>query len=223
MIKLLIADDHKLVREGLKTVLRQMADDIEIVGEAATGKEVLRFLETNYADVVLMDIDMPDGNGIETTLQLKGLFPEVKVIMLTMADNEKFVKESLEAGANGYVLKVTGGKQLLLAIRTVAEGEEYFSSELTKLLLHKEGHTTTPSASAGMAAGQGLPLLDSLSKREMEVLQLIAQGYTNGQIADMTFTSRRTVESHRQNLLQKTGCNNTATLIRYAAKNGLLS
>jgi DNA-binding NarL/FixJ family response regulator len=200
----------------------QMADDIQIVGEATTGKQVLSFLETNAADVVLMDIDMPEGNGIEITQQLKRLFPEVKVIMLTMADNEKFVKESVEAGANGYVLKTAGGKQLLHAIRVVAEGEEYFSAELTKLLLYKED-SIHKEAFPGVATGQMQPLSSPLSKKEMEVLQLVTQGYTNQEIADMTFTSKRTVESHRQNLLQKTGCNNTATLVRYAAKHGLLT
>lgn len=219
MIRILIADDHKLVREGIKTVLMQLASDVEIIGEAATGNELMSFLETTPADVVLMDIDMPQGNGIETTRQLSVLFPEVKVVMLTMADHEKLVKESLEAGAKGYVLKTAGSKELLQAIRAVAEGEEYFSAELTKLLLHKEGNIKRVSAS-GLAIGQTLPI--PLSRKELEVLQMIAQGHTNAQIADMTFTSKRTVESHRQNLLQKTGCNNTATLIRYAIGQGLV-
>lgn len=221
MIHVLIADDHRLVREGLKTVLTQLASDVEIVGEAATGKEVLSFLKTRPADVVLMDIDMPEGNGIETTRQLAVQYPQVRVVMLTMADHEKLVRESLEAGAKGYVLKTAGGKELLQAIRAVVEGEEYFSAQLTRLLLHKEGKTFATFASASsLANGQKLPI--PLSRKELEVLQLIAQGHTNLQIADMTCTSKRTVESHRQNLLQKTGCNNTATLIRYAIGQGLV-
>jgi DNA-binding NarL/FixJ family response regulator len=220
MIKILIADDHKLVREGLKSVLTSMATDIEIAGEASSGQGVIDFLVENSADVVLMDIDMPQGNGIETTHYLTKHYPEVRVLMLTMAENEKFVRESLEAGAQGYLLKSAGSKEILHAIRAVAEGEEYFSADLTRMLLSKEKNTPAATAAATRAEEQKIPV--HLSVRELEVLQLIAQGYTNGQIADITFTSKRTIETHRQHLLEKTGCNNTATLIRFAATHDLL-
>jgi DNA-binding NarL/FixJ family response regulator len=219
MIKVLIADDHKLVREGLKSVLAQMAPDMQVIGEAATGKEVIILLDKVQADVVLMDIDMPEMNGIETTRYLSGMYPETKVLMLTMVDKEQFVHESLRAGAQGYVLKSAGRNELLHAIRVVAQGEEYFSADLTRMLLNRESSHAPATAAMAMNQKQA----DSLTNRELEVLRLIGQGYTNAEIADLTFTSKRTVESHRQNLLDKTGCNNTATLVRYAATHGLLT
>jgi DNA-binding NarL/FixJ family response regulator len=218
MIKILIADDHNLVREGLSSIIRSMTTDMEVAGEAASGQQVIRFFETQTADLVLMDVEMPEGNGIETTRYLARHFPGVRVLMLTMADNRQLVREAMEAGAQGYLLKTSGRTELLRAIRLVAEGEEYFSADLTRMLLSKE------VAAGGAAATviNGHTLTPPISKRELEVLRLIAQGYTNAQIADLTFTSKRTVESHRQSLLEKTGSTNTATLIRYAATHQLI-
>ncbi|MBD0256982.1 MAG: response regulator transcription factor [Cytophagales bacterium] len=225
MIRVIIADDHKLVRDGLKSLLAQVAADMQVVGEAANGREVLALLETTEADVVLMDVDMPELNGIEATRRLAGPFPGVKVLMLTMADNEQWVLESVQAGAQGYLLKSAGRKELLTAIRTVAGGEEYFSTDLTKMLLRKVQASgkalAAPSPAPGVDAPPAKPPVP-MSPRELEVLRLIAKGHTNHQIAEMLFTSRRTVETHRQNLLEKTGTNNTATLVLYAASNRLL-
>lgn len=227
MIRVIIADDHKLVRDGLRSLLAQAAADMEVVGEAGNGREVLAVLEKTEADVVLMDVDMPELNGIDTTRQLAGPFPQVKVLMLTMADNEQWVIESVQAGAHGYLLKSAGRKELLTAIRTVAGGEEHFSTDLTKMLLQKvqaAGRASTapaPPPVPGENAGSPKPPVP-MSPRELEVLRLIAKGHTNHQIAEVLFTSRRTVETHRQHLLEKTGTNNTATLVLYAASNGLL-
>ncbi len=230
MIQVLLADDHKLVRDGLKSLLSGQAEDMQVVAEAATGQQVLTLLETTTADVVLMDIDMPEGNGIATTRQVRERFSGVKVLMLTMADNAQWVREALAAGAQGYLLKSSGHKELLHAIRTIHQGNEYFSTDLTKLLLH-QGSQAASGATAALAAGDpaeppqktaAQPLAASVSPRELEVLRLIAKGHTNQQIAEMLFNSRRTVETHRQNLLEKTGANNTATLILYAAAHGLL-
>ncbi len=227
MIRVIIADDHKLVRDGLKSLLEQAAADMEVVGEAANGREVLALLGKTEADVVLMDVDMPELNGIEATRQLAERFPQVNVLMLTMTDNEQRVLESVQAGAQGYLLKSAGRKELLTAIRTVAEGEEHFSTDLTKMLLQKvqaAGRASTaPSPPAVPGVNTPPPKLPvPMSPRELEVLRLIAKGHTNHQIAEVLFTSRRTVETHRQNLLEKTGTNNTATLVLYAASNGLL-
>ena len=227
MIRVLIAEDHKLVRDGLKSLLTQSAPDMEVVGEAASGREVLSLLETRAVDLVLMDVDMPDGNGIDTTRTLTGRFPGVKVLMLTMADSAHWVLESVQAGAHGYLLKSAGRKELLMAIRTVAAGEEYFSTDLTRMLLQKvRALEAGPAAAApppigGPDATAGKPPV-ALSPRELEVLRLIAKGHTNTQISELLFTSRRTVESHRQNLLEKTGAHNAATLVLYAAAHGLL-
>lgn len=226
MIKVLIAGDHKLVREGLRSLLTQAVPDMEVVGEAASGREVLSLLEDRAVDLVLMDVDMPEGNGIETTRALAGRFPGVKVLMLTMADNAQWVLESIQAGAHGYLLKSAGRKELLMAIRTVAEGEEYFSTDLTRMLLQKVQAMESGPAAAQPPAGSpdaqnGKPPV-ALSPRELEVLRLIAKGHTNHQISELLATSRRTVESHREHLLEKTGAHNTDTLVLYAAANGLL-
>jgi DNA-binding NarL/FixJ family response regulator len=235
MTTVLIADDHKLIREGLKSMLLHPEGDIKLAGEAASGAEVLSLLEKEAADVVLMDYDMPGLNGIEITRLVRERFPQVKVLMLTMMDNEKFILESIGAGAQGYVLKTASGKELLHAIHAVAAGEEYFSTDITRMLLRKmqespqpahtvssarEPMTANGGASSAGAAAQTAPA--AISPRELEVLRLIAQGHTNHQIAELLFNSRRTIETHRQNLLEKTGANNTATLVLYAASHGLL-
>jgi DNA-binding NarL/FixJ family response regulator len=215
---------------------------MQIAAEAATGWEVLDQLEKATTgsgnpdavlvpvDLVLMDIDMPELNGIEATRLVRERFPAIQVIMLTMADHEQWVRQSLDVGAQGYVLKSAGRKELLHAIRTVYEGEEYFSTDLMKLLIQKQSlpagrrptataSTSQPNEQAASAAAQAE---GELSSRELEVLRLIAKGYTNYQISDVLFISRRTVETHRQHLLEKTGSTNTATLIRYAVTQGLL-
>jgi DNA-binding NarL/FixJ family response regulator len=225
MIRLIIADDHKLVREAIKALLTDGAAEVEIVGEATGGVEAIQLLEKQAVDLVLMDVDMPGMNGVVATGIIKERFPAVKVLMLTMMDNEQFLTEALRAGAGGYVLKSVGHKELLHAIGTVAGGEEYFSTDVARMLLQKlrplpPKETDAPAASGAQALDQPLPA--AISPRELEVLRLIAQGYTNAQISEMLFNSRRTIETHRQNLLEKTGANNTATLILYAVSHGLL-
>jgi DNA-binding NarL/FixJ family response regulator len=225
MIRIIIADDHKLVRESIKALLTEAADNIEIAGEATGGHEAIGLLEKGEVDLVLMDVDMPGMNGIEATGIIKERFPGVKVLMLTMMDNEQNLAAALRAGATGYVLKSAGHKELLHAIGTVAGGEEYFSADVVKMLLRKPqssppDSTNAPDFLGAHAPGQSLPA--AISPRELEVLRLIAQGYTNTQIAEMLFNSRRTIETHRQSLLEKTGAKNTAMLILYAVSHGLL-
>ena len=224
MITVILADDHTLVRDGLRSILGQAPGEIAVAGEAASGGEVLDLLEKGGADLVLMDVNMPGMNGIDASRQVRERFPEVKVLMLSMMDNEAFIAEALRAGAQGYLLKNCGHQELLRAIRTVAAGEEYFGSDITRMLLRKlqeasPGSAISPVAATG-AATQAVTT--AISPRELEVLRLIAKGHTNHQISELLFTSRRTVETHRQNLLVKTGTNNTATLILYAASHGLL-
>lgn len=230
MTRIIIADDHRLIREALKAMLLQPDSDIALAGEAASGEEVITLLEKLEADVVLMDYDMPGVNGIEAAGQVRERFPQVKVLMLSMMDNEMFIKGAVGAGAQGYVLKSSGHQELLHAIRVVAEGEEYFSTDIARMLLRKlpEAPTGQPpgpapetgNGGAPAAAAQSVPA--NISPRELEVLRLIAQGYTNTQIGELLFNSRRTIETHRQNLLAKTGTSNTATLIVYAATHGLI-
>lgn len=219
MIRLILVDDHAIIRDGVKSMLRE-EKTIEVTGEAANGIELLDMLsgDSTLADVILMDINMPVMDGYEATKHVHENYPDLKVLALSMLDHEKYILRMFEAGALGYGLKSIGKTELILGLRMVAEGHRFICSEIAYNLLSRvgvsaEGHTETVSPKQG----------GDLSKREIEVLKLIAEGLTAAQIADKLFTSRRTIESHRQNLLEKTLSKNTAALIRYASNAGLLN
>lgn len=233
MKHILIADDHTIIRDGLKAMLQLSDRSIRIVGEAANGKALLQLLNTMQGtppvDLVLMDIDMPEMDGLTATRHIRKHFPEIKVIILSMLEDERFVTQAFQAGASGYLLKSVGYAELARAVEVVAEGGQYITAEITLNLLSKQPLATPQTA--GPAEGQTAvaevstqaPSRESnLTRRELEVLQLIAQGYTNAEIADRLFTSKRTVENHRQSLLEKTGSKNTALLIRYAIAHHLI-
>jgi DNA-binding NarL/FixJ family response regulator len=222
MIKIILADDHKLIREGLKAMLEESKKDIQVVGEACSGKEVIAMLTGSEAQVVLMDINMPEMDGLEAAGYIKEHFPHIKVLILSMIDQEKFVVESIKAGALGYILKTTGQSELTHAIQTVARGEQYIGTQIAMKLLSNL-HSPQGAPTYEPAYTHSAEVGNHISKREMEVLQLIAQGYTNQQMADLLFTSKRTVESHRQSLLEKTNSKNTASLIVYASRHQLLA
>lgn len=215
MIKILIADDHNLFREGLKAMLEDPSTDIEVIGEAASGQELFPLLEKHDVDLVLLDFNMPEMDGLAATRYIREHFSSTKILVLSMLEDEKQVSEIIKAGAQGYILKTIDKKELIYAIHKVASGQCYITTQIALNLLDKdtfqqiEKHDTEVSTK-------------DLSKRELEVLQLVAKGHTNEQIAEMLFTSRRTIESHRQNLLEKTGSRNTASLIVYATKNNLI-
>lgn len=218
MIRLLLADDHKIIRDGIKSLLAE-EPQIQVVGEAANGVELLDILTHTTAEVALIDINMPEMNGFDTAKRMKEQFPTVKVLALSMLDHENYINQMLDAGASGFLLKTAGRQELVHAICSVAGGTPYICSEIALSLLQKlrniqSGQRTSVENKEKTGS--------DLSKREIEVLQLIAQGYTNAEIAEQLFTSRRTIETHRQNLLEKTSSNNTATLIRYAISNGLI-
>jgi DNA-binding NarL/FixJ family response regulator len=198
MIRLIIADDHEILRESLQSLL---AGDpsINIVADAPNGKVLLDYLETTPADVVLMDINMPVMNGIEATGIITEKFPHVRVLALSMLDNHHYLRVMMEAGATGYILKNAGKNELLLAIHEVAEGRQYISRAFK-------------NTSASVV----------LSKREIQILEMLAEGLSNKEIADKLFLSKRTVETHRQNILDKTNCKNSSSLIKYALCNGIL-
>jgi DNA-binding NarL/FixJ family response regulator len=233
MIRVILADDHKLTREGLKAILLEAATDISVTGQAASGTEVIALLEQHEVDVVLMDLDMPQLSGIEATRLVRERFPGVKVLVLSMLENEQYILDAIKAGARGYLLKSADAKEVMFAIRRIAEGNEYFGSDVAKgLLLKLQNARQKPAGPArdlpdkkyARATSPETGARDgvSITPRELEVLHLIAKGYTTVQIAQQLATSKRTVETHRHNLLDKTGSSNTATLLLYAASNRLL-
>jgi DNA-binding NarL/FixJ family response regulator len=229
MIKLFIADDHNIVITGIRSMLEDV-EDIRVVGEASSGAEVLELVAQSVArdefpDLILMDIKMPGKTGIEATTELTERYPGIKIMALTMYDDEEYVTSMLQAGARGYVLKNTGKPELLAAIRRVAAGETYFSKEATAAVMNR--YMSKPKADTAphpgrhySITGEELPEVP-LTRREQEILKLIASELTNQEIADRLFISPRTVHSHRRNLMQKVGVKNTAGLVRYAIKHGL--
>ena len=217
MTRLLLADDHTILRDGIRALL-SAEPDLEVVGEASNGAEVLTILETIPVDVVLMDVQMPVLDGFATMPELRRRFPEVRVLVLTMLDHEKYVTRMMEAGALGYVLKNAAISEITHAIRTVSAGNQFLCTEIGLSMLCK-------------AVGQSVGQIDEtsgstgadLTARELEVLKLIAEGLTNGEISDKLFISKRTTETHRQNIIAKTQAKNTAALIKLAVSRGLIS
>ncbi len=209
-IRVIIADDHEIFRKGLKAVLARLKD-IEIVGEATTGKAVLEMLNELQADIVLMDIEMPEMNGIEATRKATLLFPDLKVVALTMFNNDHYIQDMLDAGARGFLLKNVTKDILDKALHTIASGNTYYSDELFNFFTRKIATDNTPAKDE-----------PDLTKREKEILQLICEGMTNADIAEKLNISERTVIGHKSNLLAKTSCKSTAALISYSIKNKLV-
>ncbi|MBJ6108745.1 response regulator transcription factor [Hymenobacter sp. BT523] len=221
MTRILLADDHTILRDGIRALLSADAD-LDVVGEAGNGAEVLAMLETTPADVVLMDVQMPVMDGFATMPELRRRFPEVHVLVLTMLDHENYVARMLEAGALGYVLKNAAISEITYAIRTVASGSPFLCTEIGLNMLYKAVANSSGVGSASSDDGAAHAGAD-LTARELEVLKLIAEGLTNGEIADKLFTSKRTIETHRQNIIAKTQAKNTAALIKLAVSRGLIS
>ena len=206
--RVLIADDHPLLRAGLRRLLA--ADpDLETVGEAGTGAEVLQLTAELHPDVVLLDISMPGENGIATTRALKARFPDVLVLFLTMHEEEGMLQEALRAGGDGYVVKRADEPEILRAIRAVRNGGVYVHATMTRALVQP-----LPSRNGALA--------EALTQREIDVLRLLARGNTNRQIAELLNLSIRTVESHRANLMGKLGLASRVELVTYAEEHGLL-
>ncbi|MCC9167295.1 response regulator [Pontibacter harenae] len=212
--KVVITDDHKIIRDGIKALLKGESS-FDVTGEASNGEELLELLKTEEANVVLLDINMPGKTGTELAGVLKAKYPDLKVLMLSMMDHDSYVSKAIENGANGYLLKNAGKEELVSAIKLVASGASYISPSICLKLLNT-------SRSSLLTENELNVEHESLSKREIEVLHLIADGYTNSEIAEKLFNSKRTIETHRQNLLEKTKCKNTASLIKYAVQNRII-
>ena len=215
MIRLFLVDDHPLIREGLRLLLAR-EPSLVIVGEASHGQELLDRLPATPADVVVLDVNMPVLDGQATTLRLRTEFPEAKVLVLSMLGHERYVSQLFGAGALGYALKNADVRELIVAIRAVAAGRQYLCSELSLALLHKSlDHNNAPAA-----APPQNPY--NFSRREAEVLRLLSEGLTTGEIAEKLCTSKRTIETHRQHMLEKSRAKNAAALIRLAMMQGVL-
>src|SRR5215472_14252168 len=208
VIKILLADDHALVRQGFKMILGAQ-QDMQIVGEAGNGREAVELAEKVQPDVVVMDVTMPELNGVEATRRLVSAAPRARVLALSMHKDAVYVREILRAGARGYLLKDSADADLLAAVRSVAKGEGYLSPGVADAVLTDyRKHVTDP--------------LDLLTSREREVLQLIAEGKTNKEIATSLSLSVYTVEAHRGRVMEKLNLHSTGELVRFALRNGLI-
>jgi DNA-binding NarL/FixJ family response regulator len=217
IITVLLVDDHKIIRDGIKSLLEGV-ENIKIIGEASNGVEAIEFFKKQPADVVIMDIRMPEMSGIETTQYLTQNYPNVKVLALTMHDEEAFIYKMLNAGASGYLLKNVGKEEFVTAIQKVYKGDNYFSLDLATKMITNMVLTKSSDTSNEVIENEEL----QLTKREIEVIKLIAEGLTSQEIADKLFISPRTVDTHRRNLLQKLNVKNTAELIKFAIKHHIV-
>ncbi len=210
MIKTAILDDHLMVLEGVQAMLSEHSE-IDLVATFSKTQNFLDFINSEHINVVLLDINLSDANGLELCHKLKQEQPQLSIIGLSNYDDTNFIKNMMKNGAKGYLLKNTTQKELVLAIKTVHSGENYLPENLKQKLINE---------SFGIASN---PFIPKLSRREKEILSCIASELTNQEIADKLFISIKTVESHRKNLLQKLGARNTAGLIKEAFTKGLLS
>lgn len=208
-IRIIITDDHQLFRNGLKILLNAF-QEFEVIAEASNGEEFLRILKNTPADMVLMDISMPEMDGIEATRKALKLYPGIDVIALSMYGEEEYYYKMVDAGAKGFLLKDSDISEVKEAILTVRKGGSYFSQELLYHVIQKIKHRENESKTA------------NLSKREKEILLKICEGLSNQEIAEALFISKRTVDKHRANLLGKTNSKNTASLILFAIRNKLI-
>ncbi|MEN6307608.1 MAG: response regulator transcription factor [Anaerohalosphaeraceae bacterium] len=209
-IKIILADDHVILREGLARAL-QSETGFDIVGQVGDGHSAIKLIREKSPDVVVMDIGMPELNGIETTRIINKEFPQVKVIGLSMHSNDKYVREMFRAGASGYLLKNCAFEELIGAIRTVMGGKTYVSPSIGSMIIQEYISKNEQEKSAFFL----------LSQREREVLQLFAEGKTTKQAAACLHISPKTVEAHRLNLMNKLGIDNIAQLTKYAIQEGL--
>lgn len=212
VIRVLLADDHRILREGIRALIEDQ-DDMQVVGEAEDGLAAVKKVAQLQPDVVVMDIAMPLLNGLEATRQIHRDYPRVRVLILTMHENEEYIRQVLAAGALGYILKDAAARDLLGAIRSVHQGEAVLSPAITRLVIEDY-----------LRWGDIRPedTTDGLTAREREVLQLIAEGYTNKEIAGILSLSVKTVQSHRTNLMNKLDLHDRGELIKYAIQKKII-
>lgn len=213
-IKILLADDHQIVLDGLKSLLSDI-NDFEVIGAVINGKDAVDFIATKEKpDIAVLDIDMPVMNGINATREIKKNFNGVRVLTLSMHNEKGVIQTLMDAGADGYILKNSSREELEKGIRAICRGETFFSTDVTMSLLNQSTEIT---------ANNELPEeVKDLTEREVEILKLVAEGYSNKEIGERLFISHRTVDTHRTNLMKKMDVHNVAGLIRIALKSGLV-
>jgi two-component system response regulator NreC len=213
-VRVLLADDHAIVRKGLSALL-DGEPGFEAIAEVADGREALAKVEELQPDVVLMDISMPGLNGLEATRQIRQQFPEIKILILSMYATEEYIFQALQAGASGYVVKNSAVTDLIAAIRAIQDGDSYLSPSISKMVISEYIHNH--------ATGNGGDRYDTLTSREREVLQLIAEGHSTREIAELLFISEKTVRAHGSALREKLDISSTARLTQYAIRKGLIA
>jgi len=211
-IRVLLAEDHTIVRQGIAALLRTESD-MEVVGEASNGIEAIELAKKLVPDVVLMDIGMRHLNGLEATREIKRLFPSMKILVLTMHDNEEWIFQILRAGASGYLIKDLAMTDLITALRAVYHGDSYLSPSISKMVIEEY------IRKAEMGEKKGIE--DLLSGREREILQLIAEGNSIPQISNLLCISKKTVEAHKTHIMEKLNIHDKVGLIKYAIRSGL--
>ena len=211
-MRVLLAEDHTIVRQGIAALLGTESD-IEVVGEASNGLEAIELAKKLGPDVILMDIGMPQLNGLETTREIKRRFPSMKILVLTMYDNEEWIFQILKAGASGYLIKDSAMNDLTSALRAVYQGDSYLSPSISKMVIEEY----IRKAEVGEKKGVEGPL----SGREREILQLIAEGNSVPQISNLLCISKKTVEAHKTHIMEKLNIHDKVGLIKYAIRSGL--
>ena len=211
MTRVLIADDHAIVRAGLRALLAE-EPEFELVGEAVGGYEAIQLVEQTQPDVLILDLSMPDLDGISVTRKIKPLFPDLKILILTLHEDEALLKEAIKAGAAGYILKRAAEAELISAIQVICRGDLYIDPSMLRGLLEETPNPRIVQKDAG----------ESLTPRETGILKLIVEGYTNRQVGQELNISVRTVEGHRSNISDKLGLHSRVELVRYARQHGLI-
>jgi two-component system nitrate/nitrite response regulator NarL len=211
MIKVLLADDHEIITDGLKSILKN-EDNIEVVATVSNGRDAVNYIEKNQVDIAVLDINMPIMTGIEATKLIKENAYETKVLILSMYDTMEFIDELIEAGCQGYILKNKGQEELVKAIHRVYSGKPYFGERVQERMLEQRMNSNVKSKQEKV----------DLTKRELQVLQLIAQEFTTPEISEKLFIEESTVNTHRRNLISKLGVKSSLGLVSYAWKNGFI-
>jgi DNA-binding NarL/FixJ family response regulator len=212
--RIVIAEDHTILREGLRALISSQ-EDLEVVGEAGDGREAVRQVEGLTPDLILMDLSMPKMNGVEAIREIRKRIPQTRILALTVHKTEEFILEVLQAGADGYIPKDASSNELMMAIRSVLMGKRYLCPSVSKVVI--EGYLESRRASAASTPWE------TLTKREREILKLIAEGHKNKEIADYLCISVKTVEKHRANLMKKLDLHSAAALTAYAMERGLVT